>query len=99
MPAKQVTVVAKVQAKPGCEQRVHQELVNLLAPTRSEAGCINYDLHQSLDDPAVFLFYENWTTEEDLQRHLSAPHIKAWFALAPTLLAGPVESSRWERVG
>ena len=99
MPAKQVTVVARIQAKAGCEQRVHQELVKLLAPTRSEAGCINYDMHHSLDDPATFLFYENWTTEEDLQRHLAAPHLKAWFALAPTLLAGPVEISRWERVG
>lgn len=99
MTDRQVTVVAKIRAKRGCEQRVHQELVNLLARTRSEVGCINYDMHQSIDDLAVFLFYENWTTEEDLQRHLAAPYLEAWFALAPTLLAEPVEMSRWQRVG
>jgi quinol monooxygenase YgiN len=99
MPQRQISVVARIQAKPGCEERVRQELLKLLTPTRSEIGCINYDMHQAIDDPATFLFYENWTSEEDLERHLAVPHLKAWFALAPTLLARPVEISRWYRVG
>jgi quinol monooxygenase YgiN len=42
-----LTVIAHVRAKPGQESRVRQLLEGLLAPTRAEAGCINYDLHQS----------------------------------------------------
>jgi len=45
------TLIAHVRAKPGQESRVRQVLEGLLAPTRAEAGCINYDLHQSQKGP------------------------------------------------
>ncbi len=90
-----VTVIARIKAKPGMEGRVRQELLKLLAPTRSEPGCINYDMHQAVDDPSTFLFHENWATEDDLQKHLQTPHLRSWFAQSTTLLAEPVEISRW----
>lgn len=57
----QLTIVAKIEAKPGSEDLVYQELQNLIAPTQVEDGCLNYDLHRSIENPALFLFYENWT--------------------------------------
>jgi len=47
MAGRKVTVFALVQAKPGMEETVKQELLALIGPTRSEEECINYDLHQS----------------------------------------------------
>jgi len=94
-----LTVIARIKAKPGMENRVRQELEKLLAPTRIEQGCINYDMHQSTSEPALFLFHENWTTEADLDRHLRAPHIQNWIALSDQLLAEPIEITRWTRVG
>jgi quinol monooxygenase YgiN len=93
-----VTVIAKIKAKPGCEEGVRQALRSLLAPTRAERGCINYDMHEAVGDPATFLFHENWESEEDLQAHLRAPHLAAWFELSRTVLAEPIEISRWRRV-
>ncbi len=75
-----ITVIARIKAKPGLEDSVRQELFKLLAPTRSEKGCINYDMHQSCDDASLFLFHENWSSDEDLRAHLPAPHIKSWFS-------------------
>ena len=40
----QVTVVARIRAKPGKEERVQRELLKLLAPTRAEKGCVNYEV-------------------------------------------------------
>lgn len=57
-----ITVVARFRAKRGMENRLRQELIALVEPTRREPGCINYDLHQDRDDPVQFLFYENWTS-------------------------------------
>ena len=34
-----------------------------------ETGCVNYDLHQGIEDPAAFYFYENWETAEQLDAH------------------------------
>ena len=38
--------------------------LKLIDITRAEEGCINYDLHQDNENPAHFLFYENWKSRE-----------------------------------
>jgi quinol monooxygenase YgiN len=97
--SEQVTVIARARAKPGCESRLQAELQRVQAPTRAEAGCINYDLHQSAADPRDFLFYENWQSAGHLDAHLKSPHIQELFALLPELLEGNAEISIWKMVG
>jgi quinol monooxygenase YgiN len=75
MNAKNITVVATFQAKPGKENELRAALIGLLAPTRKEAGCLSYDLHASPEDPAKFLFHENWADKAALDAHMQAPHI------------------------
>jgi quinol monooxygenase YgiN len=93
-----VTVVAHVHAKPGKEAAVEKALLELVAHTRREQGCLNYDLHVSTVDPAHFLFYENWTSKADLDRHAQSAHIQAFRARAADLLAQPVDIQLWEMV-
>jgi quinol monooxygenase YgiN len=71
----QLTVVAKIKAKTGSEQLMYKELVKLIHPTLSEAGCINYDLHRSIEDRSLFLFYENWTSYAHWEQHKASKHI------------------------
>ena len=99
MPSNKVTVVARIKAKEGLDKRVKQELINLLAPTRSEEGCINYDLHQSVHDKSLFLFYETWKSEDDLKRHLETPHMKNFLKRAEELLAEPLDVTVWGKIG
>ena len=73
-----LTIVAKVVAKKDSIAAVRTELLKLLAPTRNEAGCIEYRLHQDHDDPAVFIFYENWENEASLARHMESDHFKKY---------------------
>jgi quinol monooxygenase YgiN len=72
----QVTVVAKVRS----------ELLRLIAPTRNEDGCIEYRLHQDHDDPAVFIFYENWENESSLARHMESEHFKNYVSAVDGML-------------
>ena len=76
----QLTVVARVVAKKECVEAVKTELLKLVAPTRSEAGCIGYTLHQDNDDPAVFIFYETWESDASLEQHMHAPHFTAYIS-------------------
>ena len=55
----QLTIIATITAKAGHEAKVRQALLDLIPPTAKEPGFIQYDLHESLDDPLVFVFYEN----------------------------------------
>ncbi|SHG78349.1 putative quinol monooxygenase [Ferrimonas marina] len=75
-----LTVVASITAHEDKIDLVKSELLKLIDVTRAEEGCINYDLHQDNDNPAHFLFYENWTTRELWQAHSSNQHLKDYLA-------------------
>lgn len=98
MAGNQLTVVFRLKAKAGMETRVRQELLSLLAPSRAERGCINFDMHEAPNDPSLFLFHENWTSEDYLKRHFEAQHIRRWIREADALLAEPLELTRWHKV-
>jgi quinol monooxygenase YgiN len=95
---KPITVIATFQAKPGKESELKATLTALVEPTRKEAGCINYDLHQSPDEPGKFLFHENWTSKAHLDAHLQSAHIKALLPRVPELAVGKAEIKIWERI-
>jgi len=93
-----LTVVAKIKAKPGMEAQVKEELLALVAPARKEPGCLNYDLHQALDDKSLFVFCENWVSKKDLDEHLQMPYLQAFLGKVDQLLAQPVDITLWEMV-
>ena len=99
MNANSLTVVAQIKAKPGKETQVRQELLSLVAPSRKDAGCLNYDLHQALDNPALFLFHENWTSKAHLDAHLQKPDLQAVLARLGQLVAEPPQITLWENLG
>ena len=72
-----LTVFAKIVAKKDAVDAVKRAALQIVAPTRAEEGCISYFLHQDNDNPCVFMFYENWTSEADLDKHMKTDHFKA----------------------
>ena len=99
MNAISLTVIAQFKAKPGKESQVRQELLSLVAPSRKDAGCLNYDLHRGLDDPALFLFHENWSSKAHLDAHLQKPDLQAVLTKVSQLVAEPPQVTLWEKIG
>ena len=77
LPKGAVILVATVKAKAGQDKAVKEALQGLLEPTRKEAGCIAYLLHQAADDPTQFMFYEQWASKETLDAHSKSAHLQA----------------------
>lgn len=75
-----LTIVANIKAKADKVDLVRAELEKLIPITRKEEGCIQYDLHQDHENPAHFLFYENWESRELWQAHMDNQHIKDYMA-------------------
>ena len=98
MSVKIVTIVATFQARPGKETELKNALISLVAPTRNEAGCLNYDLHVSPEDHAKFLFHENWTSRACLDAHLKSAHIAALLPRVDELCVAFPEIKLWERI-
>jgi len=93
-----LTVIAQMRAQPGKEDELREALEALIEPTSRDEGCINYDLHQGVDDPAVFFFYENWTSRETHAQHMQAPHLAAFAARTAGWLDGELRVDLLERI-
>ncbi len=83
----EITVVARFKSKPGMEDELKKLLLSLIKPSRSDEGCINYDLHQAIDDPTIFLFYENWRSKAHLDKHSATLHVQQFRSKAKDLLS------------
>lgn len=85
----EITVVAWSKAKAGKEAEWEKALRAVVRPTHLEPGCIKYTLHRGVEDPGRLVVLERWASQEDLDNHLAAPHIRDLFKKAESL----VESS------
>lgn len=80
------TAIATLIAKPGQQDTLEQHLRALVAPTRAEAGCGQYDLHQDLANPLAFYMIEQWSSDEALQAHDASAHVQHFRAKAGDFL-------------
>lgn len=70
-----VGVVAKIRSKEGCESSLFTQLEYLYEMTHQyDDGCIQYDLHQDVEDKRTFIFIETWQSQEYLAAHEVKEH-------------------------
>ena len=75
-----LTVVATIKSRNDTADKIRARLSRLVEPTRKEKGCVEYTLYQDNDNPSVFIFYENWESQTDLDAHMKSAHFKGCFA-------------------
>ena len=85
------TVIATLDAKSGKEEELQQTLLSLVPLTRQEEGCIDYHLHRCLGQAGRFVFYENWASKAEWEKHLEMPYIQDLLATAGDLLANELQ--------
>lgn len=99
MADKPVIVHGRFKAQPGKADELRAALSGLVAPTRQEAGCISYEMHQHREDASQFMSYETWRSQADVDLHMQAPYVAAVVARAEELIVLPFELSNWETLG
>ncbi|QHG17324.1 MULTISPECIES: putative quinol monooxygenase [unclassified Nostoc] len=82
-----IRVVAHIIALPNKVEDVKAVLLELIEPTRQEAGAIKYELLQNQYDPTDFTVVEEWTSHEALNAHLDSPHFQVGAAKLEALVA------------
>lgn len=87
MPTETLRVVARITALPNKIDEVRSLLDKLIEPTRSEPGCLSYELLQNTSDPADFTFVEEWQNDEVMDAHMATDHIQSTIAGTAGLLA------------
>jgi quinol monooxygenase YgiN len=92
-------LVARLKAKAGEEAKMEKILKDMVSKVEQEEGCLVYTLHRSQIDPTVFLFYEQYKGEKDVDYHRSTPHYKELTErLLPPLLDGLPDVEAYDEI-
>jgi quinol monooxygenase YgiN len=86
-----IYVVATLTIKPETRAELIAAAKTCIGITRKEKGCILYDLHESMTDPARFVFVEQWETMEDLMAHGGNEHMKPWRKVVKECMTAPTK--------
>jgi len=74
----EIRVVATIVAKADFKTKVTEALLEVIEPSRQEVGCLQYELHQDLDNDRTFVFYERWASEDALNQHNKTTHFQTF---------------------
>jgi quinol monooxygenase YgiN len=87
-----VVLNVHIEAVSGREEELAAQLRALVAPTRSEPGCLTYELHRDPQNSKKFMFYEKFRTQAALDEHLASPYFKKFVAYREASQPDPVAS-------
>ncbi len=89
MSDEKIVLVARLKVKDDAVEEAKQMALSIADDSRSEEGNINYDIHQAIDDPTVFVWHETWKNKAALDEHFEKDYFKSFFARAGELAAEP----------
>jgi len=88
---RQVIAVSSLHAKPGHAKLVLQEVRIVMDRSRTEVGCLLFDVYQLADDPAQLFLHEVWESRDAWEAHASNLHTSRFRAAVNSYLERPIE--------
>jgi autoinducer 2-degrading protein len=82
-------VSVTVHVKPEQAAGFIQATLDNARHTRQEPGNVRFDVLQAEDDPARFLLYEAYRTQDDFTRHQQTEHYLRWKQTVADWMAQP----------
>ena len=67
-------VFARFHARPGEERGVAAAILDVLAPTTRESGCLSIQAFRSVRDCGLFYIHSRWKDEAAFDHHAALPH-------------------------
>ncbi|MBG6061951.1 quinol monooxygenase YgiN [Flavobacterium sp. CG_9.1] len=91
-----LTVILK--SKPESKETLKSLLLDLVQNSTKEAACLQYDLHQSVEESTIFIFHEIWENEAGLKLHNEQSYLISFFENVKPLLQEPPIVYRTEKL-
>jgi quinol monooxygenase YgiN len=82
-------LAAKCIGKPERRNDIVRVTAAIIPPSRAEAGCISYEVHERLSGGNEYLFFEEWTDQAALDFHFKTPHFQEFIGEFTQLLRAP----------
>ena len=82
-----ITILGQYTIEPGGMDIVVAAAKELGGASRTEAGCLSYDLYRSDDNPVGFCTVETWADLPSLESHRAASHVKRYVETVSSVIA------------
>ena len=92
-------VFARFHARRGSESAVARVLLDVVAPSREEPGCLGIHAFRSTRDPQLFYIHSRWKDEAAFDNHAGLPHTLRFVGAVAPLIDHPLDVTRTERIG
>jgi quinol monooxygenase YgiN len=80
-------IVARVTIKEGQEKAFIEIASKLVAATREEEGNLFYTFYQSIEDPLIFIVYEEYKDDDAFEAHANSTHFAAFVEATNDMMA------------
>ena len=87
-------IFVRFHATQGNEATVEAALLEVIAPSRREEGCLQINAFRSARDPQLFYIHSRWKDEAAFELHATLPHTMRFIATVEPLLDHRVEAQR-----
>ena len=84
-----IVLIARLKVKADKIEELKTAALAIVADSRNEAGNINYDIHQSIEDETVFLWHETWVSKAAIDEHFATPFFGEFFKVVEEIAAEP----------
>ena len=82
-------LTARLKVKADKVEELKQAALAIVDDSRSEEGCISYNVHQSVEDETVFVWRECWKNKTVLDEHFEMDYVKNFFRVVDEVAAEP----------
>ena len=89
----------RFHARPGEEQAIAEALLDVLAPSREEPGCLSIHAFRSIHDPGLFYIHSRWKDEAAFDVHAGLAHTVRFIERVEPLIDHPLDLTRAEKIG
>lgn len=89
MKEENIVLIGRLRVQPDKVETAKSAALSIVAASRGEAGCINYDIHQSLEDETLFFWHETWVSKAALDEHFATPFFGEFFKVVEEVAAEP----------
>jgi len=91
-------IFARFHARPGSEGAVADAILENLAPSRAEPGCLNIHAYRSTRDPQLFYIHSRWKDEAAFETHAGLPHTVRFLERVQPLIDHPLDVTRTRQI-
>ena len=71
-----IILVARLKVKDDAVEEAKKAALAIVSDSRAEKGNINYDIHQAINDPTVFVWHETWASKAAIDEHFATTFFK-----------------------